>query len=117
MLYDPNWATKNDVVTILRKAKDIIANPEHWTCGEYARDINHSWVRFDEAGAVSFCSIGALAVVSGTNIKVAENSSAYKLLELAAKEQGSSWPHEENDKGHSQAMAMFDRAIQIAQVG
>lgn len=116
MLYDPKWEVEieNDTVTILRKALDIISNPAHWTCYVYARDSSGREIAVDNASAVSFCSVGALAVASGTSVKDAEHSISCKFLEEAASEVGCPYAHELNDKGHSRAMSMFNRAIELA---
>lgn len=118
MLYDLKWDAKigNEIVQILRRAKDLISNPRYWTCGEYARDSRRGGVDSGNSAAVSFCSIGALAVASGLSVKETEESGgAYSYLSAAATEQGFREPHMLNDEGgHTKAMAMFDRAIELA---
>jgi hypothetical protein len=116
MLYNPDWKVETAVVTILRKAKDVIADPSHWTCGDYARDADGNSVFVDNRSAVSFCAIGALAFVTGTTPRLAGESQACKFLERVAAENGRIWAHDINDKGHSHAMAMIDRAIELASI-
>lgn len=118
MLYDPKWDVLIDsaAVVALRAAKQIISNPERWTCGEYARTSTGHYVGVENPSAVSFCSIGALAIACGTSVKLAEETEAYTFLANASIEQGYNWPHDLNDKGgHAKAMAMFDRAIALAE--
>ena len=117
MLYDPKWKVETEILTILRRAKDVIADPTRWTCGDYARDSSGRYVKVDDRTAVSFCSVGALALVSGITVKQAEGSPACKYLEMAAAEQGEKYAHQINDKGHHNALAMFDRAIELAKAG
>jgi hypothetical protein len=118
MLYNKDWdkleVKVENAVAILRKARAVISNPKHWTCGEYARASNHRVVDVDNPSAVSFCSVGALAFVSGLTVKEAEDSKACQYLEKAALEQGGIFAHTVNDRGHARAMTMFDRAIELA---
>lgn len=117
MLYDPKWEVKidTDIVRILRSAKRMISDPRHWTCGEYARTARGNPIGVECAAAVSFCSIGALALASGLSVKAAEDSPACGFLDAAAKEKNYCWVHSLNDGGgHEMAMAMFDRAIELA---
>lgn len=115
MLYDPKWEVETGIVTVLRSAKNLIADPRRWTCGEYARDATGRHTDVDDKSAVSFCSVGALAVVLGVGVRQAEKSPACQYLEKAAAEQGIPYAHQVNDKGHAKAMAMFDRAIELAE--
>lgn len=119
MLYDKRWdkteiKADNEIVTALRKAREIISDPTKWTCGNYAIDSDGRWVGTDNPSAVSFCSVGALAVVLGLPVRKAEESGACKFLVRAAEEQGCQYAHDVNDKGHAHAIAMFDRAIDLA---
>lgn len=111
----PKVEAESDVVSVLRAAKQIISDPSRWTCGEYARTSRGNCVGVETAAAVSFCSVGALALACGLSIRCTEDSPAYGHLRAAAAEQNYIDVHLLNDGGgHDAAMAMFDRAIDLA---
>jgi hypothetical protein len=119
MLYDKRWdkpevKSDNETVTALLTARGIVSDPKKWTCGDYAKDSYGRWVGTTNPSAVSFCSVGALAVAMGVAVREAEDSGAGKYLVMAAREQGCEYAHDLNDKGHASALAMFDRAIELA---
>lgn len=51
-------------VRILEKAREIIADPAHWTQGSYARDMGGHSVNVSDEGACSFCTLGAIRKAS-----------------------------------------------------
>jgi len=55
-----------DTVTILKAARDLIAKPENWTQGAFARDAKGRSEAIDRA--TCYCSIGAIAKVARTNL-------------------------------------------------
>lgn len=55
----------NTTATILKAARDLIAKPENWTQGTYARDARGNEIGVRSDIAVCFCSLGAISAVSG----------------------------------------------------
>jgi len=50
---------KMNVIEALKAVKKLLQNPNHWTKGANARDINESSVNGSNPEAVKFCLIGA----------------------------------------------------------
>lgn len=117
MLYDKRWDAKIDseIIQALRKAKEVIADGSRWCCGTYAKTKSGFQVHPHHQAAVSFCSIGALALVMESTPEVAEHSFAGNFLIEAASEMGAAHATKLNDNGgHPAALRMFDRAIELA---
>lgn len=115
---------------ILRKARKLIADPEHWTQGSYAREAqNGASTTIASDRARCFCSIGALE-------RAAFDTSGYRLL-WNPRQVGSyraaraclfdaladiapSFPvvvsfNDDLDTTHADVLALFDRAIALAE--
>lgn len=120
MLYDPKWEIEldNDVVAILKNAKALIENKSRWTKGEYARAASGGFVPDPLCErAERFCSIGALARVTGAAVSDVEHGAcpAFNYLITAAQDLGFDHVTSCNDRSdHAGTMAMFDRAIELA---
>jgi hypothetical protein len=103
---------------ILRAAKALIADPKRWTMGEYARDTAGAFVSPTDPAACCFCAIGALARAAGRPVCDIEREDlpAAGFLQEACRETGAYFPHRVNDDGgHAAVMAMYDRAISLAE--
>lgn len=117
MLYDKRWDAKidNDTVQALCKAKDLIADGSKWCCDTYAQSDLGIQIHPNHPRAVSFCSVGALAHVMEVDAGAAEMSLPGQFLVDAAQQIGQCHPTNLNDGyGHSAALQMFDRAIELA---
>ena len=59
-----------DAITkrLLERAREKIGNEEHWTQGELARNMYHSWVHPVNAAAVCWCPSGAIRWAANTDI-------------------------------------------------
>lgn len=117
----------NPVAKVLIAARELIADPEHWTQGSYAIENTGNEVYPDEPNAYAFCSAGALAKVSGTTFNEAGDmqptplyQAAYNELQRAALalfDVGSvtsinDGEHAgDSDAVHPDVIAMFDKAI------
>ena len=117
MLFDPKWEVKadNEVVTALRRAMEIIADESKWTCGSYALSRQGHEIDPLTPGAVSFCSIGALALAMNSRVCEVEVAAPCHFLCAAASEKNHAHAINLNDKGrYAAALWMFDRAIELA---
>ena len=100
---------------ILVAARELISQPERWTQGAYARDLNGLRVSPGGPNAVCWCAIGAMAKVAGLSSGEMEDSRAAITLELAAESNGviAEW----NDASdHESVVEAFDRAIAQCEV-
>lgn len=89
----------------LRAGKALIATPETWTQGEWARNTQLHKVNVYSPKAVCWCSIGAA-------LKVDISEDALHHLRIAAGELV--WMF--NDRHtHAEVMEMWDRAIALAE--
>lgn len=61
---------------VLLKAMDIIATPDKWTKGSFARDINQVSTSADEPDAVCWCALGAIQKAT-KNSKASADASLY----------------------------------------
>jgi len=95
----------------LRKARALLENPEHWTTGAFARDINGDMVTPSSGYAVAWCAEGALLVGS------IYNQGAFKCLAEACTPTPEGGIPEYNDDltDHPALLAWFDRAIKLAE--
>lgn len=53
-------ANTNDILDVLKAARQLIINPENWTKGAAARNIKDEAVRFGMLSACKFCAVGAV---------------------------------------------------------
>lgn len=100
-------------VEVLKKAKALIADPEHWCQGVMAKNDFGSEVYPDDLDACRWCAEGGMRAVQpfGTH----SFTSAWDLLKEAAAEVGYMSPVSLNDEAnHPTVMKMFDRAIALA---
>jgi len=61
-------------IDILRTAREIISDPEHWTKGVYARNASSVQVDTNSATAVRFCATGCIKRATGKVVAAAVNS-------------------------------------------
>lgn len=101
-------------VEILRAARRLIEDPEHWARGAFARNQFGVSTGITSPTACSWCSIGALH-------KVSDNAEEAKVhLKLAISQLHPSLGGEIADFNdlhsitHAEVLAVFDKAIQNA---
>jgi hypothetical protein len=103
-----------DTVTAARDARALIANPDRWTTGSYARTAIGTKCAPDDPLAARWCALGARHIASeGAATEVSD--AVESALRRAARElrDGGS-PAAVNDRrGHAAVLAMYDRAIEL----
>lgn len=99
-------------VEVLRKAKELIADPARWCQGKSACD-EHGVVRsLKDQEAVAFCAEGALG-------RISDDPWRYRLVPLMCQAARELYCYDHiyvNDQlGHGAVMKVFDRAIELAE--
>jgi hypothetical protein len=95
-------------VDILKAARELIAKPERWTRGTFARNLDGHPVPYDTSLAASFCALGAICHIA--TLCPRERTQAECMLrgELPTLQLVSAF----NDShDHPEVLALFDRAI------
>lgn len=106
------------VVEALKQGKSLISKPETWTQGAFARHKDGHPVPEFSCNAASWCSLGALAKAACADDDT-ENytfNAAATLLRRALKMGAVTDLAKFNDTHtHAEVMAMWDKAIAIAE--
>jgi hypothetical protein len=97
-------------VEALRKARDLIEDPNRWTTGAFARDARGVPIDACNEGARYWCALGALRRYCPFGNP--EGRRAHQLLEEASGDILDSF----NDTStHAEVLTAFDRAIELAE--
>jgi hypothetical protein len=99
-----------ETAALLRRAKARIAKPSAWCQGGLARDLKGRLTGHDMRSAVSFCMIGAVLRDEADGAK----NDALQLLQAAVRGTVSSF-NDSYRREHSDVMAAYDRAIELAE--
>jgi hypothetical protein len=107
-------------VQVLREARELIAMPERWTQGTWARKANGDGVLATNPEACCFCAGGALLKSSSRGRKENRDLFDAAVRLLIAPLNGETWMDiaQFNDrvaKSHDEVLALFDRAIALAE--
>ena len=100
-----------NIADVLQKARDLIATPDNWTQGEYARDGHGHATRPRNSRAVCWCSSGAIMKVMDVDYSPDD---ALAVLHQAG---GFQWDmnipkwNDSMNRKHSEVLALFDAAI------
>lgn len=102
--------------SVLQDARDLIADPDHWTQGYGARTAEGYNIHPTSFGATSFCAVGAVNRVTGGKPNLMEpalTSLRAAVLEGAPSGARTSGPITtfNDNHTHAEVLAMFDRAI------
>ncbi|APH74148.1 DUF6197 family protein [Aquibium oceanicum] len=95
---------------ILIKARELIADPKHWTQGQLARSNTGSYINPQHPSAVCFCSIGALERAAGGEFNDAYYEARARLRDTLNRCIASF----NDNHTHAQVLAKFDEAINHA---
>lgn len=114
----------SDTLETLRKAREIIADPAHWTKGYFAKDAEGRDVEPLALCATCFCSAGAILKAQGRTTYQLERDEMPKaaLVELAktvkpdgdfAQDAWATTIYRFNDHHtHAEVLDVFDRTIE-----
>jgi hypothetical protein len=107
-------ADQEQVTEVLKRARAVIEDPDHWCAGAFARDALGRPVSPQLEGAVQWCARGATFRVLALTEEAINSETAMAVRErlmVAAKDVGGCYITTVNDQGHEKAMKMFDLAI------
>ena len=95
----------------LERARDLIADKNHWCRGALAKDVAGRLLDPWDPAAMRRCAYGAL--IAAAFDLVADSKQARDLADAVAGEiHGSSWLITTNDiGGHGAVLALFDRVL------
>lgn len=102
-----------NTVEILRAARALIENPANWTKEHLARDLDDSSVLPSSGDAVCWCAAGAVMRAASDDAGPAYTLARDELIH-ALPEGHTSLVNFNDDSGHADVLALFDRAIAIA---
>lgn len=107
-------------VETLTKVRELLASPERWTQGFFARDSAGTICNFADANAACWCLSGALARVlpEDTDEHEERYDAAGEYLQAALPERSRTagyiaW-QDKPQRTHAEVLALVDRAIEIA---
>ena len=99
----------------LTAARSLIANPESWTQGVYARDEKGKQTGVWDANAVCLCSIGAIAKAANSHLANPIPHPVKSVLEKCGIKNCIDLVSFNDSHTHEQVIALFDRAIATAE--
>ena len=91
-------------------ARELIADPAHWTTGTYARHKNGNSIGPEESNACQWCSIGALRKVMGSPAILCVTGS--EGAALSEQMDGFDIASFNDTRTHAAVIAAWDRAIE-----
>jgi hypothetical protein len=97
---------------ILRRARELISDPERWTTELAARDeCNGSVAPWDES-AVCWCAVGAMErAAHDLGVRVSSNAYSAAMERLYALSPHNSVVQVNDVEGHAAVLALFDKAL------
>lgn len=102
--------TELSTVDVLHRARELIAEPEHWTQGAPARDRRGDSCDVFNKHAVSWCVVG---VICRAGLTEARNDALEAFARVIF---GGIVPwNEDPERTHAEVLAAFDRAIAAAE--
>jgi hypothetical protein len=103
--------SKPVTVTIMERAREVIADPEHWCRGSFARGRGGVSVSVGDVSARRYCAIGAIILAA---LEITGDTSRARELacSVATKISETGSLVVVNDhQGHAAVLALFDKAI------
>lgn len=104
-----------NTLEILKGARELIAKPEHWTQGTYARDAAGRVAYWADEDACQFCALGAIGKASRKNVWSLELAFVRAVLVAAIPDSVSIEeryvPTFNDSHSHAEVLALFDKAI------
>lgn len=102
-------------VEVLRKAKELISDPEHWCKDDNSLDVNGKYVTADSPHAHSFCIYGAISKYDPDGHE--EYFYCYPKVKDFLASKGLPFVaqfNDDEDTTHEDVMKFFDIAIESA---
>lgn len=105
--------TREQTISVLRAARELISDPARWTQDVMARDRDGVELRDGyDTGAVCFCAEGAIEHITGHDLGFAHPALAALVVAVRELGEGGVTPAGYNDShSHPEVVALFDRAI------
>lgn len=98
-------------IAIIRRAREIISDPESWTSGTYARDDQGQSVDPDHRSACRWCALGAIARAAiELDAQPGDGAAAVDRLYEAA-ENMQTVVTTNDQLGHAATLSLFDKAL------
>lgn len=107
----PLNTTAEKVVSLLTKARALIALPENWTQGVRSRSKHGNWCPSTSESAAQWCAIGAMDRIVDLEFsgdKLLRADAYYALVDAAGV---AFFPKFNDTSTHKQVLAAFDKAI------
>ena len=103
-------------LNILREARALIEDKEHWTMGAFARTIyGREIVNPEHPMAHKFCLLGAaLRATADRSSNIDDKGVAFRYLREATLGGQGSGSRFNDESTHAEVLALYDRAIQQA---
>lgn len=103
----------NDTLTLLKKARELISAPNHWTTEFNAKNAAGYPVASIDETAVCFCSIGALLhyVRNGNHLFISANEKLRDSMNKMSSGLTFVWQYNDSHT-HSEVLALWDKTIQ-----
>ena len=98
-------------IQIAERARDLIANEQHWCRRHLAEDVNGVSVSPTAASAVKHCGLGA--VIAAAYQLTHDFDAAHQLAQevLGAHYRAATLMHINDTRGHAAVLALFDEVI------
>jgi hypothetical protein len=104
----------DQVLTVLKRARDLIADESHWTTRFEARDKHGSAIGANRDQAICFCAVGALVRArSMTDTRTVVFMADLIDAMHKAIPTNDSIPVYNDTHTHAEVLAVFDEAIRI----
>jgi len=109
---------ERSTVEVLKAARERISDPERWTRNQYARSETRLHTEPNSPDAVGWCANGSILaeVDAGAFFELGNDSPGVDAADLLIRASGGRPTSTINDRdGHAAVMALYDRAIQLAE--
>jgi len=98
----------------LRKAKEMIQSPDKWTSKAFAVDANDQPIAFIDQDARKFSSEAAIMLIQG-EYPMVNSGKLYLYQAIGKQNNGLELLKYEQSHTHDEVMAIFDKAIALAE--
>jgi hypothetical protein len=96
-------------VQIVERARELIADEQHWCRRHFAEDASGFPVSPTSATAIKWCGLGAVIAAAYQLINNAD--AAYQVVYQALRPRSATLIHVNDRRGHAAVLALFDEVI------